>query len=106
MTISFRNSLPIALIAIASFLLAGVTWSLDQAGGRDFFVDTAGNDANDGASPKSAWRSLAKINSTALLPDDTIHLKRGCIWRETLEPSRGGLPGRPVSFLSYGKGDA
>ncbi len=75
-----------------------------QAEGRSFYVDTAGSDSNTGTSPTSPWRTLSKVNATALLPGDTIHLKRGCLWRETLIPSRGGEPGRPVTFTGYGSG--
>ncbi|MDO8432703.1 MAG: right-handed parallel beta-helix repeat-containing protein [Candidatus Binatus sp.] len=101
-----RKILTAALIASAGFLIAGIARSPAQPSGRDFYVDTAGDDTHDGASPSSAWRSLAKLNSTALAPGDTIHLKRGCVWRETLEPRGGGEPARPVTLLGYGAGDS
>lgn len=82
-----------------------ITQTRAQQGGRAFYIDTAGDDANSGTSPLSPWRSLAKINSTKLLPGDRISLKRGSVWRETLEASAGGQPGQPVTFLAYGNGD-
>ncbi|MDB5107266.1 MAG: hypothetical protein JWM69_207 [Candidatus Binatus sp.] len=70
-----------------------------------FFVDARlGNDANSGTSRDSPWRSLAKINQTSLAPGTAVYLKRGEIWRETLEPKNGGAPNRPVTFTAYGAG--
>jgi len=75
-----------------------------QSPGRSFYVDPAGNDANSGTSAASPWRTIAKVNALAFAPGDTVYFKRGGIWRETLEPHRGGTPGRPVTFTGYGSG--
>ena len=71
---------------------------------RSFYVAAAGNDSNSGASPDSPWRSVAKVNALAFQPGDTVYFKRGGVWRETLEPHRGGAPGQPVTFTAYGSG--
>ena len=71
---------------------------------RSYYVDPAGNDSNSGASPDSPWRSVAKVNALAFEPDDTVYFKRGGLWRETIEPHRGGAPGQPVTFTAYGSG--
>jgi hypothetical protein len=72
--------------------------------GRSFYVDPEGNDANAGFQPSSAWRTLAKVNSAEFLPGDTIYLKRGGLWRESLVPRRGGTPGRPIVYTAFGPG--
>ena len=71
---------------------------------RSFYVDPAGSDGNSGSSLNSAWRSIAKVNALAFEPGDTVNFKRGGVWRETLEPHRGGAPGKPVTFTAYGDG--
>ena len=74
---------------------------------HSYYLDSnAGDDSNSGRSPSSAWRTIGKINSIALAPGDTVYFLRGDIWRETLEPQRGGAPGRPVTFTAYGSGPA
>lgn len=67
-------------------------------------MDCAGSDAGTGTLPSSAWRTLAKVNSSTLLPGDTIYLRRGCVWRETLAPGKGGAPAKPITFTGYGEG--
>ncbi len=84
--------------------LAPVSAATAQSDSRTFYVDTEGSDSNSGTSPQSPWRTLAKVNSISLHPGDTVYLKRGCIWRETLEPRNGGAPGNPVTFTAYGTG--
>jgi hypothetical protein len=72
-----------------------------------YYLDSStGDDSNSGRSPSSAWRTIAKVNSVALAPGDSVYLRRGGIWRETLEPRNGGAPGRPVTFTAYGSGPA
>ena len=72
-----------------------------------YYVDSnTGDDSNSGRSPSSAWRTIGKINSTDLLPGESVYFRRGEIWRETLEPTKGGAPGRPVTFTAYGIGPA
>jgi nitrous oxidase accessory protein NosD len=72
-----------------------------------YYVDSStGDDSSSGRSPSSAWRTIAKVNSIALAPGDTVYLRRGAIWRETLEPRNGGAPGHPVTFTAYGSGPA
>ena len=71
------------------------------------YVDSStGDDSNSGRSPASAWRTIGRVNSIALDPEDTVYFRRGELWRETLEPKQGGAPGRPVTFTAYGSGPA
>jgi hypothetical protein len=71
---------------------------------HSYYVDPAGNDANSGLSPRHPWRTVARVNSVSLQPGDTVYFKSGGLWRETLEPARGGAPGRPITFSRYGDG--
>jgi len=71
------------------------------------FIDAAsGDDANDGLSENSPWRTLARINQAPLQPGDTILLRRGGIWRESLNITTSGNPDAPITIGGYGEGDA
>ena len=73
--------------------------------GRTFHVSAAsGNDANDGLSQKSPWRSLEKVNGAELRPGDKVLFKHGDIWRGQLIP-QSGKEGAPITYAAYGKGD-
>ncbi|HXN84805.1 MAG TPA: right-handed parallel beta-helix repeat-containing protein [Candidatus Binataceae bacterium] len=94
----------VASIIVVTIGLA-ISSASAQSQSRSFYVDAAaGNDSNSGANPTSAWRTVAKVNGLAFTPGDTVYFKRGGVWRETIEPSRGGAQGRPVTFTAYGDG--
>jgi hypothetical protein len=95
-------SLAVLLTALAVLSLTTAPGAQSQA--RSFYVDPAGNDANSGTSLGSPWRTIAKVNALAFEPGDTVYFKRGGVWRETLQPHRGGAPGNPVTFTGYGEG--
>src|SRR5208282_2419536 len=93
------------LLMLGAFGIASlISIAHAQSQGRSFYVDPAGSDSNSGTSAESPWRSVAKVNALALLPGDTVYFKRGGEWRETIEPHRGGAPGRPVTITAYGSG--
>jgi hypothetical protein len=72
-----------------------------------YYLDSStGDDSNSGRSPSSAWRTIAKVNSVALVAGDSVYFRRGGIWRETIEPRGGGASGSPVIFTAYGNGAA
>ena len=73
---------------------------------RTYFVDaTNGNDANDGLSPATAWRSLAKVSSIIFAPGDHILLKRNQVWNERLSLHGSGVEGYPIIVDAYGAGN-
>lgn len=74
--------------------------------GRTYYVDpVAGVDSNSGTSASTPFRTLARVNTIALLPGDTILLKAGAVWRgEALDLRGSGAPGRPIVIDRYGTG--
>ena len=71
---------------------------------RTFYVDSEnGRDSNDGLSPVRAWRSLEQVNAAPLKPGDTVHFKRGGVWRGSLLPASGDQRA-PVTYTSFGQG--
>jgi hypothetical protein len=57
------------------------------------YVSMTGDDANDGKTPATAWRTLTNGGDTTIIPIGT-HLfhERGGVWNETL---------RPVNYCTY-----
>ena len=82
-----------------------VTVDNSASGGRSYYVASGGRDSNSGTSPSSAWLTLNRVNSANLQPGDTVFFQSGQMWRGTLEPPRGGIPGAPISFAAFGSGN-
>jgi len=94
----------LALVLLLAPAFAGQNPSAMQSA-RTYYVDSlAGNDANTGTTPASAWKSLAKVNATTFLPGDRILLKSGTAWRGQLWPKGSGVEGRPITVDMYGGG--
>jgi hypothetical protein len=74
------------------------------ASDHSYYVDPNGDDSASGLSPRHPWRTIARVNSANLEPGDKVYFKSGGLWRETLDPARGGAPGRPITFTRYGDG--
>ncbi len=72
--------------------------------GRTFYVSPLGNDSNNGLSAGSPWQTVAKVNSSVLLPGDTVFFQRGGEWHESLIAPASGTAGNPISFADYGVG--
>lgn len=73
-----------------------------------YYVDAeVGSDALNGlaASPTSdtsgPWRTLARIASQTLLPGDSVLLKCGQVWRESLEVKSSGSSTQPIKVGSH-----
>lgn len=71
--------------------------------GKDYYVSPAGNDNNPGTSRSQPWKSISKVNSSTILPGDTVHFQKGGEWRGQLIP-HNGKNGRYVKYTSYGSG--
>lgn len=76
-----------------------------QRAATGYYVDAqAGDDANIGTSPQTAWKTLGKVNSTPFQPGDSILLKAGSTWAGQLWPKGSGVEGRPIRIGKYGEG--
>ena len=89
-----RPDLLCAVATLAAGVAVAADWHVDSA---------AGNDAADGATPATAWRTLERVNKATLAPGDRILFKRGGLWRGTLS-SVSGAPCNPVTYSWYGEG--
>lgn len=69
-----------------------------QIAGTPYYVSAAGNDANDGLTPESPWRTLNKVSSAPLQPGDGVLFARGDLFRGTVKTRPG------VTYGAYGDG--
>src|SRR6266550_386847 len=89
------------LLAIAGVCVVAVSsWA------ATFYVDAVGNDTNDGLSPATAWKTVAKVNGSTFAAGDQILFKRGGVWNESLVPPSSGASGNPIVFDAYGTGES
>lgn len=102
----------LALLVWAACMLplapAGTALADDPAGpasGTVYYVDDAnGDDANDGTSPQTAWRTLNKVNATVFQPGDAILFRAGGVWTGKLHPKGSGSEGQSIRIDKYGEG--
>jgi hypothetical protein len=70
-----------------------------------YYVDcNAEYDNGIGTSPSTAWKTIAKVNSSRFSSDDQILFKKGCTWREQLMVPSAGTSGHPIVIGAYGTG--
>lgn len=78
---------------------------LEDRASATFYVDSKeGSDKNDGMSPKTAFKSLSKVNSKYYQPGDSILFKSGCSFNGSLNIKGYGEADARVTIGSYGSG--
>jgi len=72
----------------------------------DYYVSSSGSDSANGLSSSTPWQSISKVNSafSVLSPGDRILFKRGDRFYGSLQISRSGSSGSPITISSYGTG--
>ncbi|MFD2331712.1 discoidin domain-containing protein [Cohnella sp. GCM10020058] len=71
-----------------------------------YVSQSGGDDAADGLSETTAWKTLAQVSGKTFQPGDRILLKSGDRWTgETLTLRGSGTPEQPIELSSYGTGD-
>jgi hypothetical protein len=103
--IAFMGLLIILIVPLgaeAHYSGPSLSVSLGQTGSQPmYYLDaTSGNDANDGRSSVTPWKTIAKVNGYTFSAGDRIFFKRGEIWRESLT-----VPGDHLTFGAYGTGN-
>jgi hypothetical protein len=81
-----------------------ISYTTGTAAATTYHVDPAGNDANDGTSTATAWRTLKRASDAVLAPGDSLLLKRGGSWTEALVIAESGTSSAPITVGSYGSG--
>ncbi|MES1182234.1 MAG: right-handed parallel beta-helix repeat-containing protein [Myxococcales bacterium] len=83
---------------------AAASAACTESGPGYFLDDLNGNDANDGKTPATAWKTLAKANATPLKAGDRLCLRAGGSWVGQLKPQGSGSAAAPVVIDQYGSG--
>jgi hypothetical protein len=102
------------LLAVALSTVEGIAGSRSFSQNTNYYFDAAnGNDNNSGKSPRKAFKSFQKLQYLPVKGGDSILLKSGVVFRDSLFFSGRGLPGKPIVIGKYGgktkphlKGDA
>jgi hypothetical protein len=70
-----------------------------------WYVDCAsGNDASDGASPSTAWRTTSKASGKVYGPGDAVLFRRGSVCQGMLSPKGSGTTAAPIRLDAFGAG--
>jgi hypothetical protein len=72
-----------------------------------YYIDTInGDDSNTGLTIDTSWKTMGKVNGFSFQPGDSILLKSGQIWEEDLIINSSGTVINPITFRTYGTGEA
>ena len=96
----FRTVLVLAaVVATAASANAGSTPAT-------YYVSPSGSDTNAGTSA-SPWKTVARVNRASLSPGDTVLFQGGAAFTDQpLMPPTAGTSSSPITFSSYGTGQA
>jgi hypothetical protein len=78
-------------------------------GGATYYVDAErGSDNSAGTSPRTAWKSIQRVNRTVYTVGDQVLFAAGQTFPGTLKFDRAqnGAPDKPILISSFGKGRA
>ncbi|MBQ8432812.1 MAG: hypothetical protein IJX28_08010 [Clostridia bacterium] len=67
--------------------------------GTTYYVSNDGDDTNDGKSPATAWKSLAKVTEAELCEGDGVLFRRGDLFRGIIWAQPG------VTYAAFGEGE-
>ena len=96
-----------SLLSKTLLLFTMLTVGIASLAQNKYYVSSAGNDANPGTI-SSPWRTISKVNSSwsVIQPGDTIFLRGGDTFRETLTIGKSGTSLNRIVVTSYGTGKA
>lgn len=76
----------------------------NNAVGTKYYVSNTGSDAADGKTQATAWQTMSKVNDSTFVAGDSILLKKGDTWRETLINPSNGSADHYIKIGNYGTG--
>lgn len=92
-------------LPFAAAVAAILAMSAASANAATYHIDSkAGNDANDGLTEATAWKTLEKANAATFAPGSRLLLKAGSSWTGQLQPKGSGAKGNPNRIGMYGTG--
>lgn len=99
----------VAMIAVGALAAIGLPLAAAapaEAACTTYYVSPSGNDAADGCSTTTPWKSLAKLNATTFTAGNQILFLRGGTWAGQLAPQGSGSTSAPIVVSAYGSGAA
>ncbi|HEY5370531.1 MAG TPA: T9SS type A sorting domain-containing protein [Hanamia sp.] len=81
-----------------------LTIFVHTATAKDYYVSNSGNDANNGTSSSTPWKTIDKVNSSSFSAGDNIFFKRGDTFYGGIIASNAGRSGSPITYCAYGSG--
>lgn len=100
----FCSRILLTLFLVGIFFIPTAGSSYAQTG-VTYYVSTSGDDSNNGRAEAEPFKTIGKINSLGLQPDDRVLFKCGDTWQgEPLIISKSGALGHPITFSSYPAG--
>lgn len=98
--LKIEGALLLSVASLFSTVAAAANYFVDASRGNDAWTgrkaEPTGSPAIDGP-----WQSLAQISRAALVPGDTVSLRCGSVWSETLKLPASGTASLPVSVNTY-----
>jgi len=79
------------------------------SGAASYHVAADGDDSRTSAQAGNAatpWKTLAKLGTISLQPGDSILLRKGDVWRESLVLKQSGTASAPIVVTGYGNATA
>ena len=93
--------IPAALLFLVQAPLAmAATYYVDAGRGNDVWSGRLADPAL-ASTADGPWQSLARVARTALVAGDTIAMRCGSVWNETLKISASGTAALPISVRPY-----
>lgn len=94
------RALVLLVFTLFANFASAATYYVDSAYGNDTWTGrqsaTVGSPATDGP-----WLTLAKVSVASLLPGDTVLLKCGGTWNQTLSIKTSGAASKPITYGVY-----
>lgn len=75
-----------------------------KANATNYYFSNTGNDANNGTSTNTPFKTIQRLNLLVLNAGDTIFFKSGDTFRGQINISASGNSSLPIVFTSYGTG--
>ncbi|MFD0477348.1 hypothetical protein ACFQ0B_60990 [Nonomuraea thailandensis] len=95
----------LSVAVLASLLPVVPSTAFAATAGTTYYVDSrGGDDAADGTTAATAWKSLEKVAAAELKPGDTVAFKRGGSFTGPLKLEANGTAAQPITVKAYGSG--
>lgn len=92
------------LQALIAFLVFAITANANNINDHYYINSETGNDANNGTSLNSPWKSLENLEKTNFKAGDSILFSRNSSFSGGFTIKSSGRSGNPIVFSSYGVG--